>query len=333
MEVDELLRQVDLVRLASEFTDLEQRGQEWWGISPITWPRENTPSFSIRQVEGEVGRYYDFSSGKGGTAISLLKICKKLTSYQAVQELKKFAGITDDVNVVQRNKMQATICCRKFMKPVTKSKEAKITILPDNYMERYEFDADKLQIWEDEGISFDSMNRFQVRYDSFSNQIVYPIRNPDGKICNIGCRTLDPDWKAKGYHKYSYRYGWGKMQTIYGFAENLEYIKEQRQVILFEGCKSVLKADSWGIHNCGALLTSHLNPEQMKILAKLGCDVVFMLDREVKIREDHNINKLKRYVNVYYYIDYDGLLNEKDAPVDQGCEVFKTLLDNKIKYK
>lgn len=56
----------------------------------------------------------------------------------------------------------------------------------------------------------------------------------------------------------------------------------------------------------------------MKLLARLGVRVVFALDKEVNIKKDHNINKLKQYVNVEYVWDKDNLLEEKDAPVVKG---------------
>ena len=56
---------------------------------------------------------------------------------------------------------------------------------------------DKLQVWESEGISRASLDRFQVFYDSFSDRLVYPIRNMGGQIVNIGGRALDPEWKEK----------------------------------------------------------------------------------------------------------------------------------------
>ena len=59
-------------------------------------------------------------------------------------------------------------------------------------MEKYEKRRDKMSVWEAEGISQESMDKFQVFYDSFSNRLVYPIRNIEGKIVNIGGRTLDP---------------------------------------------------------------------------------------------------------------------------------------------
>ena len=155
----------------------------------------------------------------------------------------------------------------------------------------------------------------------------------DGKIVNIGGRTLDPDWKEKNQRKYCYFYAWGTMNTIYGLFENLEEVKKAKEVILFEGCKSVLLADTWGIHNCGAILTSHLNPNQMKILAKLGCRVVFALDKDVRVTDDHNIQKLKRYVQVEYIRDVNNLLEAKDAPVDRGEQAYKTLYSQRIRFR
>ena len=201
-------------------------------------------------------------------------------------------------------------------------------------MEKYEKKDEKLAVWEAEGISRASLDKFQVYYDSFSNRLVYPIRNIKGQIVNIGGRTLDPDFKAKKLRKYTYFSGWGGgMGLIYGLFENMNEIKARREVILFEGCKSVLMADTWGIKNCGALLTSHLSDAQMKILAKLGGDVVFALDKEIRVRDDHNIEKLKRYVNVYYLWDRADYLNDKDSPVDRGKDIFIKLYEQKLRYR
>lgn len=242
--------------------------------------------------------------------------------------LKKAANFHGDLAEPQK-KPAAVVAYRKYAVKTPEQKVIPHTILPDTYMERYEIIPEKLAVWENEGISQSSLQKFQVRYDGFSDRLVYPIRNISGQIVNIGGRTLTADWKEKGFRKYTYFYPWGQLDTIYGLAENMNSVRQQGEIILFEGCKSVLMADSWGIHNCGAVLTSHLNPYQMKILASLGCHVIFALDKEVDIRKDYNINRLKRYVNVFYLHDSENLLSEKDAPVDHGKEVFLKLYDQK----
>ena len=61
--------------------------------------------------------------------------------------------------------------------------------------------------------------------------------------------------------------------------------------------------------------------------------VVFALDKEVSIRQDHNINRLKQFVNVEYIWDGTGLLDEKDAPVDKGPDVWKRLYEGRLSWR
>ena len=327
MELVDLIQSVDIVEFISQFVDLEEKNGEYWGLSPFK--DEKTPSFSVRQ-EQQV--FYDFSSGIGGNIYSFVKQYFHCSNREAVDIIKKFAGVEGDI-FVRRGKMAATMTCKRFQKPKTRQKLSKVTVLPENYMNRYEKRDDKLMIWENEGISRSSLDKFQVYYDGFSNRLVYPIRDVDGNIVNIGGRALDPAWKEKGMRKYCYFYSWGTINTIYGLAENMKAIKEKREIILFEGCKSVLLADTWGIHNTGAILTSHLSPNQLKLLVKLGCKVVFALDNDIDIRADKNIAKLKNYVNVEYLFDFKNLLGDKDSPVDKGKEVFNELYKQRYSYR
>lgn len=327
MELEDLIEEIDIVDYISQFVELEERNGEYWGLSPFK--DENTPSFSVRR---ENKRFYDFSSGIGGNVFTFVKRFNDCSPQKAIEILKQYVGC-DGQTSTPRLKLAATIACKKFKPQKVSQKKSTVTVYPENYMERFEKRADKLSVWTVEGISEDSLERFEVYYDDFSNRLVYPIRNIEGEIVNIGGRTLDPKWKEKKLRKYTYFSGWGEMDVIYGLYENLQYILEEREVILFEGCKSVLIADSWGIHNTGALLTSHLNPNQMKILAKLGVKVVFALDKEVRVRDDHNISRLKRYTSVEYIWDREDLLAEKDAPVDKGLEVFKKLYGQRLLYK
>ena len=319
VELIELIQSIDIVAFISQYVELTRKGGEFWGLSPFN--EEKTPSFSVRP---DPPRFYDFSSGIGGNVYTFVKHYHRCSSREAVEILKNFAGIDGEIAGV-RDKMQATIDCKRFQRPKTTQKPSKAAVFPENVMERYEKRPEKLAVWESEGISTASLERFQVFYDSFSDRLVYPIRDPAGKIINIGGRTLDPLFKEKKLRKYTYFYPWGSLQTLYGLSENRKYIEEQHEIILFEGCKSVLLADTWGIRNTGAILTSHLNPNQMKLLASLGCGVVFALDKDVNVSEDKNIAKLKHYVRVTAIRDDGNLLGTKDAPVDKGLEVFKTL--------
>lgn len=106
MTVEELLTKVDIVEIASRYLDLEQRGEEFWSISPLTYPPEKTPSFSIRR---ETNRFYDFSSGQGGGCIKFLQLVAGMTTQQAIDELKRYAGVSDEIAVSYRDKIKCVI--------------------------------------------------------------------------------------------------------------------------------------------------------------------------------------------------------------------------------
>lgn len=326
MELSELIESIDILEYISQYTDFTEKNGEFWALSPLK--EENTPSFSVRR---ESNTFFDFSSGIGGNVLTFVRYFNKCGYSEAIEKLKQYSGFSGGVS--SHGRLAATEIAKRFAPPKKAIKQVKTTVLPDDYMERYEKREDKIAIWSNEGISECSLNRFDVRYDGFSNCLVYPIRNPDGKIVNVGGRTLDPNWKEKKIRKYTYFHSWGELKTIYGLAENRDFIEKSREIILFEGCKSVLLADTYGIHNAGALLTSHLNPNQMKLLIELGCRVVFALDKDVTVRNDYNIKRLKQFVNVEYIWDKDNLLGEKDSPIDKGIEVWQRLYEGRLLWR
>lgn len=327
MELSDLIESVNIVEYISQFVELEEKGGEWWGLS--CFKEENTPSFSVRE---NPPCFFDFSSGRSGNIIHFIRCYNHCGFQEAVEILKKYAGVNGDVQPTKR--LAAVEVAKKYKGRKKQTKISQSKALPDDYMLRYEKNADKLAVWEAEGISKASLERFQVAYDSFSDRLVYPIRNVSGEIVNVGARTLDPDWKQKKLRKYSYLFSWdGGMNTVFGLAENKAEILQKKEVIIFEGAKSVMIAYSWGIRNCGALLTSHLSQFQMKILAKIGVRVVFALDKEIVIRDDPNIARLKRYVTTEYIWDRDNLLDEKDSPVDKGVDTFMKLYEGRLHYR
>lgn len=328
MDAYELVEEVDIVNLISQYVDLKENNGEFWGLSPFK--EEKTPSFSVRR---ETGRFYCFASGIGGNAITFLKYYHNISSHKAVEMLKEYLGVSDK-GASYHKKLMSCMVCKKYAKPKDNPKECSTAILPKDYMDRFEDRPEKYQVWRNEGITDEAMSYFGVKYDPFSNYIVYPIKKVNGDLCNVGGRTLDIKFKEKGLRKYTYFKPWGgRMDVVYGIYENYDSIMQKREVIVFEGMKSVLLARGYGYKNACAILTSHLNPEQMKIFAKLGVKVIFALDKDVNIRADKNIASLSRYVSVYYIHDTRNLIGEKDSPVDKGKDVFEALYNNRIRYK
>jgi DNA primase len=336
IDLDSLIESVDIAEYIEQFTDLELKGHELWGLSPLK--EENTPSFSVDQ---EKQCFYDFSSGKAGGIITFIMEYYKCSKAKAISILREYVG--ENGIVISPHKMDIAKVYKKYRTQtktdsLRRDNQQKVKVMPERIMDKYIWDEEKLKVWFDEGISYEVMMDFGVRYDPITDRIVYPIRNIHGEIVNVGARTLDPNYKEKGLRKYSYLQGWnGGMDVIYGLHDNLEHVKETGYLILFEGAKSVLKAASMGIWNTGAILTSHLNPNQIRILLSTCClnnvAIIFALDKDVNVADDNNIKKLLKYLNVYYLQDTENLLEDKDSPIDRGFEVFKTLCINRKKLR
>lgn len=329
MEAADIVAAVDMVEYISQYVDLEPKGRELWGKSCFN--EERTPSFS---VDPEKKFFFDFSAGFGGNLVDFVMAHDHCTVAQAINKLKQYAHITEDSEGAPVQRLSMVSIARKYGQHRRAPPKCTAKILPDDYMDRFEFRNDKLQAWVDEGIPFDLLWKYQVRYDAFDDRIVYPIRNMDGQIFCVSGRTCDPDYKEKGIRKYTYTSPIGSLPALYGFWENQNEIFSRKEAIVFEGCKSVLKAVTFGFPNGIALLTSHLSPFQTEAMIKVasfhGVRFVFALDADVDITKDKNIRRLRDYAKVEWVKNRNDLLSEKESPVDRGKEVFEKLYNMRV---
>ena len=325
MEVADILQRVNIEDYIAQYLDdgYEEKNGELWCISPLN-PSEKTPSFSIRPEEGV---FFDFSTGVGGNTISFIMYHDHVSVAEAVRKLKRYANISDvDESSHVITRLEATKIAKQYRSHIRKAPVMTAKSLPMDCMNQYEIRRDKLQLWVDEGISWKTLMKYGVRYDAFDDRIVYPIKDYDGNIISICGRTCDPDYKAKKLRKYTYKQQIGALNTIYGFYDSKSSIIDHKEIILFEGAKSCMKACDWGVLNTGALLTSHLSMNQLKFLIRL-CSftkvvVVFALDSDIDISKDDNIKKLCGYAQVQWVKNRDDLLQPKDSPTDRGKDVF-----------
>ena len=130
--------------------------------------------------------------------------------------------------------------------------------------------------------------------------------------------------------------------NLYGLNKNLQAIKQNKKVFIFEAEKSVLQFESFNQPNCAvAVCGSSLNKFQLDILIR-ECspdEFVICFDRE-KEEGDKYFNKLWKicekyhnYGNFSFIYDREGLLELKDSPSDKGEDIFNKLLDRRVIVK
>ena len=125
-----------------------------------------------------------------------------------------------------------------------------------------------------------------------------------------------------------------KSGNVYGLWENYKYIQEKGYCVVFEGQKSVLKRDTMLDYTATAVCGHDISEEQVKILAGLNLkEIIIAFDKDVMQHELRaQCEKFYGIRNVSYIYDKDDLLQDKDAPIDQGNEIYQYLFNNRIAY-
>ena len=191
--------------------------------------------------------------------------------------------------------------------------------------------------WIQEGILPNIQEEFGIGFHYDSKRVVIPHRlwNSGLYVGLIG-RTLRSEAECELFDisKYFPIIKYSKSLNLYGLYENMEYIKQKGEVIIFEAEKSVLKMASKGIRNCVAVCSHDLSEEQIKILIGLNVDIVIAYDKDIE--EDflkETCAKFKGMRNTYYIYDSLDLLGEKESPADKHYKVWQVMYKRKIKYE
>lgn len=203
--------------------------------------------------------------------------------------------------------------------------------------------------WVKEGISQESVKKYQISYWVKENKIIIPHRDINGRLIGIRGRALnkeDIDAKRKYMpitvegNVLAHKLG----SNLYGLCQNEEAIRRTGKIVVFESEKSVLLCDTYYHQNnfSVAVCGSKLSITQCLLIRNLGIREVMIafdkeyIDPESRIAEVY-YNKLLKvaqeltpFFTVYLLLDREGLLDYKDSPADKGKDVLEKLMKNKV---
>ena len=189
--------------------------------------------------------------------------------------------------------------------------------------------------WIEEGIPPYVQSIYDVRIDTERKRWLLPSYDEKENLITLQGRTYIDNYKELKIPKYIYYKLCGNKvnnTNLYGLNIAYESIMKKKEVILFEGAKSVMKAYDWGYTNAVALQGANISDMQVNKLLSLGANVVLALDKDKNYKDiTIELDKLKYYLNCYYIYD-KGMLNEKESPVDRGLDVFESLYTMRKKY-
>lgn len=238
----------------------------------------------------------------------------------------------------------------EYLRKITKNydndnKINQLKVINKSVLDNFPYKQEGVKPWLDEGITEETMKKFNIGYNSYLNAITIPNFDNDGDLIGIRGRFLNPDSPHKylPIKLYNETFAFSTGKYLYGLYQNKENIKKKGLVIIFEGEKSVLKADSILSDNISvATLSDKVSIDQLNLLLSLGInEVILAFDNDFKNNKERDkliekweeiLSMLKPFFNVSFLIDMDGnKLNYKDSPIDQGKEVFMELIKYRVK--
>ncbi|TSD62955.1 DNA primase [Inquilinus sp. KBS0705] len=294
--VDRIMEATDIVEVIGEFVQLKKRGANYVGLSPFA--NERTPSFTVSPAKGI---FKDFSSGKGGSAITFLMELEKFTYPEALKWLAKKYGIeveeTVDTteNLEEQNHRESLMRVTKFAanffhNSLLNTEEGQIIGLSyfkergfsKETIEKFQlgYSPDQWEAFSTEAVKQAFQEQFLVEsglsvkrdngalYDRYRGRVMFPIFSATGQIVGFGGRTLKTDKNVPKYVNSPESEIYSKSKVLYGFHLAIKAIRENDNCYLVEGYADVLSVHQSGIHNVVASSGTALTEEQIRLIGR-----------------------------------------------------------------
>ncbi len=305
--VDQIYNVMDIVEVVSDYMPLKKRGANYWALSPFS--NEKTPSFAVNPVKGI---FKDFSSQKGGNAITFLMEMEGYDYVEALKHLAKRYNIEIEEEEdnpeakLQRDKRESLFivnefAARWFQEQLTQTEVGKnigLSYFKERGLLQATIDTFQLGYAPDSWDSFvkaAAEKQYNEEYltelglcsrsqktdkllDRFRDRVIFPISNQMGKIVGFGGRIMGDRKDVGKYINSPESSIYHKSQILYGLDLAKKAIREKDLCILTEGYMDVILLYQNGIQNAVASSGTALTPEQIRLIRRYTQNVLIIFD-------------------------------------------------------
>lgn len=304
--IDRVFETARVEEVIGEFVQLKKAGSNFKGLSPFA--DEKTPSFMVSPVKQI---WKDFSTGKGGNAVSFLMEHEHYSYPEAIRYLAKKYNIEIE-ETVQTDEQKEQMNERESMFLV--SKFAKDSF-HDNLINKEQGKAIGLSYFKERGFREETIQKFDLGYcldewdaftkealkkgydlkylqstgltivrdngkyfDRFKGRVMFPIHSMSGRILGFGGRTLSSDKKTAKYVNSPESDIYHKSKVLYGIYHAKKEIAKQDNCFLVEGYTDVISFHQSGIENVVASSGTALTPDQIRLVNRLTKNITVLFD-------------------------------------------------------
>ena len=181
-------------------------------------------------------------------------------------------------------------------------------------------------MFNEDGVSYETQAEFEIGYDEFTNRITIPIRDDLGNLVGVKARYFYRQ-VPEDEQKFMYIEKCARSQILYGLYKTINFIQRSQRVFVTEAEKGVQQLYDKGYFEAVATGGSKISKSQIDKLTRLCVPIIFVFDKDITKEELDDI--ASRFIDgteIYALIDTIGILNEKESPTD-NISKFKQLLD------
>lgn len=304
--VEKILDSARIEEVVGDFVQLKKSGSSFRGLSPFT--QEKTPSFYVvpsKQI------FKDFSSGKGGSAVTFLMEHEQLTYPDALRWLAKKYHIELEEEASSEEADEA----RNF-------RESLLAVNAFGAKQFAEWMWDDpvgrsvgLSYFRERGFTEETIRRFELGFhlegrasfynaaieagyqaefivgtglcisredgshiDRFWGRAMFPIHSLGGRIVGFGGRVLKSDAKTAKYLNSPESEIYHKSRVVYGLYQAKQAIARQDRCYIVEGYTDVISLSQAGVQNVVSSSGTALTIEQIRLVKRLTSNVTLLYD-------------------------------------------------------
>lgn len=116
-------------------------------------------------------------------------------------------------------------------------------------------------------------------YDLFRNRIIFPLKNPNGKVNGFSGRIYNAASQSK-YINTKETIIFKKRENLYNYHLAAPVARQEKFLVLCEGFMDAIRIYSIGIKNVVATMGTALAKEQIQLIKKLGAKVIVVMDSD-----------------------------------------------------
>lgn len=303
--IDTIFETARVEEVIGDFVYLKRSGSNLRGLSPFS--DEKSPSFMVSPVKQI---WKDFSSGKGGNAVSFLMEHEHFTYPEALRYLAKKYNIEleetlpTEADTAIANEKESLFIVTEFAQKY----------FQQMLLETQQGKAIGLSYFKERGFTTETIKKFGLGYspeqkdaftsealakgytlefleksgltivsndakiDRFRGRVMFPIQSMSGRVLGFGGRILGNDKKTAKYLNSPESEIYYKSKVLYGIFQAKQSIAKNNHCYLVEGYTDVIQMHQAGIENVVSSSGTALTPDQIRLINRLTKNITVLYD-------------------------------------------------------